>query len=293
MVSVPPDIFLGLVTHAATSFPASSGDEGLLRGLQAQLRLHGVSSEARIHDEDAWSPEVVQIDRSAILRSIDAELRVESQWRRWHGSAKFRPRLQLEIWARKLHRRRKYLPMGKAIDQDHPGFRMIRRLVNIEMAHVTLLREACDSGLDWALILEDDASGRPEVIAEMLVHFFEAVSGREQPFYVNMSRSFSVKRLGVESALVQQIALPSSQGAVQLVASEKAVTNTVCAVLYRKSFLERLVHVMDEIPVDPVIPIDWKLNLALMDLTETGLLAPGDCWLAEPAPIIQSSMHAS
>ena len=68
------------------------------------------------------------------------------------------------------------------------------------------------------------------------------------------------------------------------------VTNTVCAILYRTSFLRELLAVWAELPVEPVIPIDWKLNKALMMLHGRGLLPAGSAWNVEPAPIVQMSM---
>jgi len=45
------------------------------------------------------------------------------------------------------------------------------------------------------------------------------------------------------------------------------------------------------IPLSPVLPIDWKLNVALMNLVAAGKLGEGDCWQVDPAPFIQGSMH--
>jgi hypothetical protein len=43
--------------------------------------------------------------------------------------------------------------------------------------------------------------------------------------------------------------------------------------------------------MQPIIPIDWKLNAALMQLVQEGSIGDGDCFTLEPAPIRQSSMH--
>jgi hypothetical protein len=68
------------------------------------------------------------------------------------------------------------------------------------------------------------------------------------------------------------------------------VTNTVCAILYRTEFLMQLLDVWEALPMEPVVPIDWKLNRALMTLYQRGSLPPGSTWLVDPAPIIQMSM---
>ena len=69
------------------------------------------------------------------------------------------------------------------------------------------------------------------------------------------------------------------------------MTNTVCAILYRAAFVRDLLAAMDALPMEPVVPIDWKLNLALMRMFDDGRLVAGDCWQVEPGPIDQLSMR--
>jgi hypothetical protein len=49
---------------------------------------------------------------------------------------------------------------------------------------------------------------------------------------------------------------------------------------------------MDALPVDPVLSIDWKLNVAVMNLFEANKIDGLECWWVEPAPITQMSMHS-
>ena len=84
-----------------------------------------------------------------------------------------------------------------------------------------------------------------------------------------------------------------TQAPAQILSASKPVTNTVCAVLYRTSFLEELLTVLDSLPLSPVIPIDWKLNAALLQMHDSGALGAGDCWFLEPAPIVQRSMQST
>ena len=168
---------------------------------------------------------------------------------------------------------------------------MIRRLVNIELAHLDLLGQARDADVSWALIIEDDAQGDPGQVASILGKIIRQTREVEQPKYVNFSHSFSEKKLRIKQQLqeIDQISTPSST--VTFFSSRLPVTNTVCAVLYRGAFLHLLLQTMDDIPLDPVVPIDWKLNKALMRINETSAWKVGDCWTLSPAPIIQGSMH--
>jgi hypothetical protein len=74
-------------------------------------------------------------------------------------------------------------------------------------------------------------------------------------------------------------------------AASRPVTNTVCAILYRATFLRDLVAEMESLPMTPVVPIDWKLNIALMNMFESGSLLNGDCWNVTPGPMDQLSMR--
>lgn len=293
MAAVSIDVFLGLVTHPTTRFPQSSGDDGLARALAVELAQRGLFSEVVVSSDNAWSPALLPIDAATVGRSIDAELEVEAQWRLWHSPKTPAWAMNLFMTARRLYRHRKYLPNKAIMSESHPGFTMVRRLANIELAHMALLRAARDSGAKWALVLEDDAVGSPRDTAEMLISVFTLAQNQSQPLYVNVSRSFSDKHLRIDSHM-QLVENPYeyADDGPRLYTTDKPVTNTVCAVLYRNLFLESLVKAMDEIPMDPVIPIDWKLNAALMNLWNKGLIASGDCWIAQPAPIIQASMHA-
>jgi hypothetical protein len=249
-----------------------------------------VAAEVSIHDRDVWTPDLLQIDREQIAGSIEAELDVESRWRAYLDPGSGGVFRRAEMVARRTHRLRRFLPRGAPLDDGHPGVRMVRRLVNIELAHMDLLRVARDSAARWSLILEDDAVGDPVEVARTLRDVMAGAGDSAVPKYVNVSRSFEERRLGVEH-LLSDLGPVSDSSAVHALASQRPVTNTVCAILYRRTFLEALVPALEAIPVSPVVPIDWKLNEALMTLHHSGTVSSGDCWLLRPAPIVQASMH--
>lgn len=289
---MPEDLFLGLVTHPATRFPGSSTPQGLLPRLAEAMTAAGVQTRIEIHATNDWTPELLTIDRATVAASIEAELEVESRWRRYVDPSVPAWVLGPFMAARRVYRRRKFLPgRGRPVAADDPGARMVRRLVNIELAHMTLMRAAAASSSEWTLIAEDDAEcADVESLAADLHAFIGEWQDKTQPKYVNVSRSFGARRLRVERLLNQAGSWPRT--GAQVFASQRPITNTVCAVLYRTEFLRDLVATMDRIPIAPVIPIDWKLNEAIMRMHADGRLGAGDCWTVDPAPVIQASMTA-
>ena len=166
---------------------------------------------------------------------------------------------------------------------------MLKRLANIELAHLSLLQQALVSEAPWALILEDDALAiDPHETADALARFLAQYTGESQPKYVNVSESFSANTLGIQG-LGKQVGVWAEGAPLESMA--KPVTNTVCAILYSRAFMLAVVDEFEAIPLKPVIPIDWKLNVAIMNLFEKGELSSGDCWQVDPAPFVQGSMH--
>jgi hypothetical protein len=236
-----------------------------------------------VSDENALDPSMLKIDSAAVRRSIRAELDTERRWRRllaggtepwWQAGA---------FCLRRLVRTSRLAPPWGGTPED--GARMVRRLANIELSHLRLIDDAVASGARWALLLEDDA-GSPDGVAfgGELAAFIAAVDSHEQPRMVSQSDSFTAEDLGIAALLLP---VSPARGPWPMHSATRAVTNTVCATLYRHDFLEQLQRTLAAIPLDPVIPIDFKLNEALMRLAAG--YQPGDAWLASPAPLAQRS----
>lgn len=279
------DLFVGVVSHATTRFAASQGPDGLAARLARRARDRGLTAVVQVNTQDRHNPTVLPVDEATVQRSLDELLRLEGRWDAYLGRPKG-PR----TWATRGRRRIRRLQQSLR----SPGSGMVERLVNIELSHLDLLRAGMASGAPWILILEDDADTTDlDDCAAGLFGLITDVAVADQPAYVNVSLSFSNVDLGIDH-LVSDTTGRSWQGTSSrtLLASSRPVTNTVCAILYRAEFVRPLLQEMEALPMDPVVPIDWKLNAALAAMYERGDLRAGDCWMVDPGPIVQRSMRS-
>ncbi len=292
-------LFIGVVSHENSRFAVSQGPVGLAALLVDPLSGRGISTETVINTSDDHDPTALPIDGAAVKRSLDATLRLEATWQSYlrAGSERSPARTTRDAalfglrWANQTAR---YVRPWHSADNDQaPGSKLVRRLVNIELSHLSLLREGLARDPDWLLILEDDAATIDIDDCAAGLAGLMGYRGDNPPQYVNVSQSFTPAQLGIAHLLWPiEDATWGGSAPRTLLSSSRPVTNTVCAILYRASFAGTLVQVMDALPMDPVVPIDWKLNAALMQLYRDGVLTAGDCWLVDPGPIDQLSMRA-
>jgi hypothetical protein len=283
-------VFVGLVTHARSRFADALSADGLQSSLARHLNELGCRAVSGVSADDAYLPSLLTIDRKAVIASIRAELDSELRWRAYLAGAK------PSVWLRSfmaVRRAKRTItqapPWRRTMTPDDAGARMVRRLVNIEFSHLRIMREAVQSGARWIVLLEDDASSTDAAArAHELAAFVQAADKQGRPLTINLSESFTPEQLGIEHLLtpINPSSIPAGLP-WRLFSAQRPVTNTVCAVLYRGDFLARLLVILEEIPVSPVIPIDFKVNEAMMQLSDT--MAAGDCWVASPAPLVQSS----
>ena len=57
--------------------------------------------------------------------------------------------------------------------------------------------------------------------------------------------------------------------------------------MYSRTFAQELLDVFEQLPLFPVLPIDWKVNKAITELDRS----ERQCWWVQPPPITQGSMH--
>jgi len=255
----------------------SQGPSGLAAKLASAMPdvVVQVNTE-NLMDDSAWN-----IDAAQVQRTLTAELALEHEWAAFLGR---RPTLRRSASSivRRLRR------VWRRVHPPAPA--MVRRLVNIELSHLDLMRSGLESQAPWILIIEDDA-----FVADLedLTRGLSGLMVADPPAaYVNVSESFSTAELGIDHLLgpVNHAHWAGHQERA-LVSAVRPVTNTVCAILYRREFLTSLVTAMEALPLEPVVPIDWKLNMALMSMYRSGTITSGECWLLEPAPIAQMSMR--
>ena len=221
----------------------------------------------------------IPVTPRTVQEALTAELVAEGRWDAFLGrSVRYRAVLAAR-WVR-----REWLRLRP------PAPRTIRRLLDIELSHRDLMGAALTSGASWALILEDDGFAEDSSDLEMGIRDLLA-SSTERPSYVILSRSFGTDALRIGHLLKPAEHRWAGQSKRTILQSRLPVTNTVCAMLYSREFLADLVRVWDTLPMEPVIPVDWKLNTALMKMQGEGLVPAYSCWLVEPGPIVQGSMH--
>lgn len=269
-------LFIGVVSHEGSRFAVSQGP----KGLAARLAVALPRVEVAVNIVDLLPAQSDWVGPKQVQASLTAERAVDRRWASFLGRTSS-PRWWGVYGARGLRRAWQRL--------QPPGDGVLRRLINIELSHLDLMRRGLASGAPWVLILEDDAFTSD--ISDLSGGLTALLAQPEGPAYVNLSESFTPDELGIARLLSP--ARIGWQGTADrtVLTAERPVTNTVCAILYSSAFLQDLVAQLDALPMEPVVPIDWKLNEALMRLYAAGTIRAGDCWLVEPGPIAQMSMQ--
>ena len=277
----PLNLFIGVVSYSRTQFAISQGPQGLGAQLARELtNRFGIDTHIHIISEDLDKSGVVA-DRRTVQRSLTSELHAEARYSKYISRPQhIKNSVRLGArWAMRLKN-----------SFNSPRPQLVSRLLNIEASHHDLMKRGLESGSDYVLILEDDAFS--DQLADLANGISGLMNASSTPAFVNLSESFSVRELGVGHLLtVKADTLWKGDDRRVVYLASRPITNTVCAILYSREFLASVVHEMEALPMEPVLSIDWKLNVALMNLYETRKLDGRECWWVEPAPIKQMSMH--
>ena len=169
--------------------------------------------------------------------------------------------------------------------------KMLLRQSNISAGHLQLMQNAVWRGDKYLLILEDDFHlSNLTSLKSQLNFVLEVLENNPHLKLINLSESFTNEELGHYGFVQNNFTSPNHS---ELIVSclPHPVTNTVCATIYRTDFLillTRELRLMDEISL---IPIDHKINIALMKLIKRGSLNV-DCYATlVPGLFIQGSLH--
>jgi len=281
-----PTIFIGLITHENSQYLDSQSETGLAQSLGRELskpecRPNVVALRIQVISDNLFGDNTEGLSEKDSLR---AELRVEREWARYLNRPDKR-----DAWLTRQKRKVRYLTRSpKYWSASH-----VTRLLNIEYSHRALWQEGLDSGADWILILEDDAHcSDPADLARGIAALVNVAMAGQKVSYINLSASFTSTQLGVKHLLKVSTTF-KWQGLAQRVVftCTKPVTNTVCALMYSRHYLYEFVPVWDSLPMSPVLPIDWKMNQAIMTMQADPRSDLGETLWIEPAPILQRSMH--
>lgn len=283
-----PSVFLGLVTHDASSFPHARSQQGLLAETESVLQERGIRVRSEIHSANHFSELGLRISASDVWASINATLSTQAAWHRYLDPERNHVFTSLRLAAWRFYRTFDEV-VRRSKTQGPRGRTSVERLINIELAHIHLMKDAIRSESDWTLILEDDAtSPNAHSFAHEFASFLLKDDGSRSPAYLNMSRSFEAHELRISHLLTY---VGQWNADVSILQSSQPVTNTVCAIAYHRDFLIHLMNTLEDIPIEPVLPIDWKINLALMKMFNSHMSKTDRYWTLHPAPIIQGSMH--
>lgn len=276
-------IFIGVVSYAGTRFGISQSAEGLGASLARALADHGVRADVVVDTEDRWDGTPLTPDE--IQEALSAQARLEDAWRDYlhsAGSWSVRERgASILRWVKRGYRR-----------IAAPNEQFLVRLINIELAHRELWQRGSESGAEWILIIEDDAASTDVAdLTNGLLHLLESADSSVQ--FINLSESFSLEELGVKEILLPSDVPWKGSSRRSVLFGERPVTNTVCAIAYRNGFAAELLRTFSQMPLHPVVPIDWKLNQMLMQMFEQNTLGAGSCLWVVPGPIDQLSMRST
>jgi len=274
-------LFVGVVSHEGSRFADSQGPEGLAEKLATELRAMDISVELRINTADLLDPTRHPVDEGTVKQSLRAQSQLEKEWITYlHPPRNLTARFRSSA--------------GRYLKDLESGIRSaqvakVTRLINIELSHLDLFAAGLASGSEWVLVLEDDAMA-PNV-GDCVAGIAGLTRATPTPGFVNLSQSFSLKELGI-AHLLEPRGIPW-EGDLdrRILVAQRPVTNTVCAVLYHSEFLRHMIQAMRRLPFYPVVPIDWRINQALMAMVEAGTAGSNTAWFVEPGPIDQMSMR--
>ena len=258
---------VGLVTHEGSRF--RSRGMATLESVSSAAKAAGVDARVLVSDRNDADPHQHSVSRGTVAASARHQAVLEARWRAL-------------VAGREISSVPSPFTLGMQARRSFDSVESVLRLLNIDYSHLRVWRHALAKGASAALVIEDDAQLVDEHVGELLAALLPHI--QERSVLLNCSRSIAVDDLGITEILREASTIFQLQE-VQVTETDRAITNTVCANLYSREFLEGLVAFIDRCGLFPVVPIDWRVNEFLLHHPEM------KTWWVDPAPFVQGSMH--
>lgn len=163
----------------------------------------------------------------------------------------------------------------------------ILRLENIADAHISILREALKRNCS-VLILEDDFQINLGISNSDVYEILTYLSTGKKWIAVNLSLSYSDEELAIKSLCKETIRIVSDRE-FRMHEYSFPVVNTACALYYHKDFLEAIIVELKRLENAKFIPIDHKINIALLNITRR--IERISYLSLDPGLFLQRSLH--
>ena len=172
-----------------------------------------------------------------------------------------------------------------------------KRLFNILLGHMSILEQFVQSGMNYALILEDDVKyDKTSDSLEGLLSFTNlCLPHLSRDFFINVSESFTLAELGAESVKGElKYYYETKDKLVQRFYNmDRPVLNTTGAVIYSSHFAHFLLNELKKKSAKRsyrTIPMDWLTQDIISDSFVKSRLEV-TCIHNEPGVFTQASLH--
>ena len=286
-----PPLFCGVVTHPKSTYSTQEYEESF-SGLRENPITSTFDFRFKIVKENHFGVRSVSL-LAILMSSVNLKL-IESRWSRYLSSrnTSFAQRLFNILKIFFLTSSRLLTPASRKEERIKA-----LRIVNINWNHMRLMELGNSLACSGQLILEDDARfPGGEEFAQLLLDLHRISQSITNPLYFfDLSESYSLSELGAIHLVDEffSIELQVGQRHHSLQHMKKAITNTVCSVFYSSALVRILEPKLKgslNRNLEKYVPIDWLINLYLMQLKREG--SEVLCFKSDPGIFEQQSFLA-
>lgn len=282
-------IFLGLITHSESKYLNTFGIHENFANLVKDLNVE----KSLIHDINATdaSLEKIVVRDEIISICVFTKSLMQTQLRlllksNFHNFLLFTYHVLSGIYST-MKLLFKLLLSVFSLKYNLEYRRMISRQHNISEAHINQFSNSLVSNLTYSLILEDDfIVNKTYRLSETLSKIVKFMDKSPDVKVLSISESFSPKLLGFSKVSTY---IPFEK--LDFYKLSTPVTNTVSAMTYKTDFLNQLIPILKSYRKYKIIPIDHKLNMALVELGKVKESNIRALTYLTPGLFIQGSIH--